>query len=226
MRFFRRRNPDPSIQSYLDASNRRIDKKRALQSSTIVVLDAEATGLRVNADRILSLATLEIENSEIDVSSARSWLVRRGDAPLNEAVHIHGILPSDSEAGVEESQVLRELLPILEGRIIVGHHIRFDLMLLNDAARRHLGIRLKNQCVDTAFLAMQELVAFHKTGYGNQPLPTLEEVCSQLDVTMIDRHTAIGDTFTTAEVFLLLVARMRKRFGRLVRYGDLPLARL
>ncbi|MGH8021321.1 MAG: hypothetical protein ACREIA_24175 [Opitutaceae bacterium] len=80
---------------------------------------------------------------------------------------------------------------------------------------------LRNPLVDTARLAMAELEAFRKTAYPGQRPPSLDEVCSSLGLPMHDRHTASGDTFTTAQVFLLLAARARRRLGRPLRLKDL-----
>lgn len=217
------RKREPLVEEYLSACRHRPAKNVDVADNTVIVLDGETTGFDLVKDRLLSLATLEIARREIHVSRMRSWLVFQERAEFNEAVSVHGILPSETAHGQPEAEVIRELLPVIGGNLLVGHHIRFDVTMLQTIARRHLGLRLRNRVLDTATFAMRELAPFHRTGYPNQRPPSLEEVCAHLDLPMMDRHTAAGDTFTTAEVFLLLCARMRRRLGRPLQFRDLPL---
>jgi DNA polymerase-3 subunit epsilon len=217
------RKREPVVAEYLEACRHRPSRNVDVADNTVIVLDGETTGFDLVNDRLLSLATLEIKRREIHVSRMHSWLVYQETATLNEAVRVHGILPAETAQGRPEAAVIRELLPVIGGHLLVGHHIRFDYSILQAIARRHLGIRLRNRVLDTAVLAMRELAPFHRTGYPNQRPPSLEEVCAHLDVPMMERHTASGDTFTTAEIFLLLCARMRRRLGRPLQFRDLPL---
>ncbi len=220
-----KRKLDPVAERYLAACRERVGREVDVADLRVVALDAETTGFSVSADRVLSLASIEVRHREIRVGTARSWLVYQESSPVNEAMTVHGILPSQTANGQPEREVMGELLGTLGGSLVVGHHIGFDVAMLGAATRRHFGIGFKNRILDTALLAMQELSAFHRTGYANQPPPSLEDVCSALDVPMMDRHTATGDAFTTAVVFLTLCARLRRRLGRPVRCRDLPLRR-
>jgi len=226
MRWYRSKVPkDPVAEAYLNENRQRPKPDVRISDNTIVVLDAETTGLDIETDRLLSLATVEICHDEIQINSMREWLIYQPNAKWNKAVEVHGILPSETAQGRPESEVLREVLPLFKNHLIVGHHIAFDAAMLNRAAKRHLDIELKNRVIDTAQLAMQELSAFRRTGYPNQRPPSLDEVCVQLGVETMDRHTAYGDAFTTAEVFLVLCARMRQRLGRSIQLRDLPVVK-
>lgn len=214
----------PVAEIYLATNRCRISRKTELSGVRATVLDCETTGFRVGTDRLLSIALGEVRGLEFQVSSMQSWLVRQKPLPENDSFKIHGILPCDTAAARAEKDVLQELLPLLGGDLLIGHHIWFDAAMLNEAMKRHFQIRLKNPLVDTASLAMNVLDAFRPSGYGNQRAPTLDEVCAHLGIAMVDRHTAAGDTFTTAEVFLTLVARLKKALNRPLRVGDLPIS--
>jgi DNA polymerase-3 subunit epsilon len=95
--------------------------------------------------------------------------------------------------------------------------------MLNAALKRHFHISLRNPVLDTARLAMSAVEAFARTGYPGQREPTLDEVCVQCGISPLDRHTAEGDTFTTATLFLALCARRQRQLGRPLRANDLPL---
>ncbi|PTY08147.1 hypothetical protein DB347_00745 [Opitutaceae bacterium EW11] len=211
------------VQAYVDATPKRIGGKRPVEDLHFLVIDAETTGFNVQTDKILSIAAIHTEHGQILLGRSKSWLVFQDHVAVNEAVRVHGILPSDTKNGQPESQVMEELLPELHGTILVGHHVGFDAALLDVALYRRFGIHLRNPILDTASLAMQAIDAFARTGYANQRPPSLDEVCAHCGIAMMDRHTAAGDAYTTAELFLLLCARLRQRKKRAIVAGDLPL---
>lgn len=224
---FFRKEPDPIIAAYKEGKSRtRPSSRTPVGELKIVVLDAETTGLIVERDRLLSVAAAEVENWRMPMARMRSWLVYQSQASANDAVTIHGITPADTARGDPEKQVLGELMHMLSGAVIVGHHIGFDAAMLDIAMRRHFRTRLHNPLIDTALLAMGEIEAFRRTGYANQRPPGLEELCTHCGIPMMERHTAEGDVFTTAELFLVLCARRRKRLGRALEWRDLPTMRL
>jgi DNA polymerase III subunit epsilon len=226
MKWLRRTAHPPVVSAYLAAQRRSPGGQTPLGEVPWLVLDAETTGFQRGRDRVLSLAVLPLEGNRLELARMREWLVYQEIPAPTEATAVHGILPEEIRTGRPEREVLEELLPLLEGRILVGHHVRFDAGMLDEMLRRHFGVRLRNEMVDTAELAVRHLAAFHRTGYANQRPPSLEEVCAQLQIEMMERHTAAGDTFTTAEVFLLLTGRMRQRFARFPLLRDLPRLRL
>ena len=219
--WFRRTPLPPFVADYQRATPRRIERKQSWTDVTFTVLDAETTGFRPGQDRILSIGLVPIRQGNIDVAGRRTWLVQQTDAPSNEAVKIHGISPAESAAGIPESQVLTELLHVLSGTVIVGHHIGFDVQMINASLTKHFRTKLRNPLLDTATLAGRHLDAFQKTGYANQRPPTLEEVCSHANLPIMGRHTASGDAFTTAQFFLWLCSRFQMRHRRGLLAGDL-----
>lgn len=221
MKWLFRKPREPVVQEYLDAGRLRPAKGDLLAECRLIVLDAETSGFAVGTDRLLSVAVIEVSRGEILVGSAKQWFVYQPDADANDAVSVHGILPSKSAAGTPERTVLEELLSQVGPSVIVGHHVGFDVGMLDYALEKHFRVRLHNHVVDTAVLAMHELEAFRKTGYPNQRPPSLDDVCSQLGIPSVERHTAMGDAFTTAEIFLIMCGRMRQRLGRPLKIRDL-----
>ena len=212
----------PVVQAYQNGTPRRIPGKTPITDLLFIVLDSETTGFNTANDRILSLAIAELRSGRLHIARSTSWLFRQ-DRPVTQAVTVHGILPSDTAFGQPEHEVLLELLPRLQGAVIVGHHVGFDLAMLNAALKRHSKISLRNHVLDTARFAMSAVEAFARTGYPGQREPTLDEVCAQCGLTPIDRHTAEGDAFTTATLFLAMCARRQRQLGRPLRASDLPL---
>ena len=221
--FWRRKTPLPAIvDAYRDGTPRRIPGKTPLADLLFIVLDCETTGFNSTQDRILSLAIAELRSGRLHIARSASWIFVQ-DQPMTDAVTVHGIMPSDTALGQPEQDILLELLPRLHGAIIVGHHIGFDIAMINAAMKRHFKTNLCNQVLDTARFAMSAVEAFARTGYPGQREPTLDEVCAQCGIAPVDRHTAEGDTFTTATLFLAMCARRQRQLGRPLRASDLPL---
>lgn len=223
--FFHKPKFPPVYQRYREAAKAKLPAKMPLDQVRFVVLDTETSGLKVGTDRILSLALFEVITERIYVAGSRKWIVCQPTACLNQATAVHGILPSEIRQGTPEQKILEELLPLLSGAVIVGHHVRFDAAMINDMMLRQMKAGFCNCVVDTARLAMRELIPFHQTGYANQRPPSMEEVCAQLDLPPIARHTAEGDAFVTAEIFLSLCGRIRRRLTRPLQVRDLPIIR-
>src|SRR5690554_5771091 len=108
MNIWPRRKLDAVPQAYRDA--RRPRRMELLDEQTLIVLDAETSGFRIETDRVLSLAALRIERGQTLIGSLRHWLVYQDKAAFNDAVAVHGILPSQTAEGRPEDEVIRELL--------------------------------------------------------------------------------------------------------------------
>jgi DNA polymerase-3 subunit epsilon len=119
----------------------------------------------------------------------------------------------ETREGLEEPEALRLFLEYLGDGVIVGHHIGHDVETFNAGYERHFGFRMSNRSLDTmdltlhlerdgAFIGREQIRSF-----------TLDALCTLFNVIPHDRHTAPGDAFITAQVFLRLL-RLAARFGR------------
>lgn len=219
--FLSKPHENPVVRAYVEGTPRCYSRKTLLDDLRFVVLDTETSGFRVGKDVLLSLGTLTVTGRDLHLDSLREWLIYQPEAQITEAVNIHGILPSETAGGRPEREVLEELLPLITGAVLVGHHVGFDIAMLNAALHKHFHVRLRNPLLDTGIMAMDSLEAFARTGYANQRPPSLDELCAHCAIQAVERHRASGDAFTTAELFLFMYARLRKNLGRLVRVSDL-----
>jgi len=111
------------------------------------------------------------------------------------------------------------LLDYLQNSVIVGHHIGFDFAVLNRAFQEHLGGQLRNQTLDTNYLAKRIHSPFYKTSIDQNLNFSLDALCKQYHVPVHDRHTASGDALITALLFLKLMGQLERKG---VKYlGDL-----
>ena len=186
-------------------------RKTSIEELRLVVLDTEATGMDPQKDRMLSVSAVRVARREVYVGDTLELLVAQPDFVRNESIQIHGILPGESkETGEAEAEVIRQVVEFLGNRVIVGHHIGFDIRLINEGlARLGLGT-LKNRWLDTKQLAIKVEHLFPNPYLRGEDY-TLDALCNRYNVRPRYRHTASGDTFITAVLLLKLLAKLEKR---------------
>ena len=180
-------------------------------SIRFVVLDSETTGLDPRRDRLITIGAVAVQNGEIRLDDCFEVMLEL--AYNSSSVTIHGITRDESRGGLDEPEALSAFLEYLRDGVIVGHHIGHDIQMLNAASERSFGFTLRNQYLDTMDLTL----ALEKEGaLTGRTLPTgftLDALCEMFGVVPHDRHTAGGDAFITAQIFLRLLLAAR-RAGR------------
>lgn len=168
-----------------------------------VALDTETTGLDARRDRIITIGAVAVIDGEIRLDDCFEVLLPI--AYNNSSVTVHGITRDESQSGTDEEVALAEFVRWLGDAVIVGHHIGHDITALSFATERHFGAPLTNRSVDTMDLTLH----LEQTGiFGDLAVPpgfTLDSLCDMFGVIAHDRHTAGGDAFITAQVFLRLL---------------------
>lgn len=164
--------------------------------SYYIVLDTETTGLDVRKSQILSIGVVKIENQEILLQETKEWFLPT-NFELNESVSIHGILPN-KENTTTEINILEEFLSFISNATLIGHHIDFDLEIINHLLKNNNLKNLKNKCIDTS-----EMYKKWKHWPSEQNI-SLDDLLHQLQIKPIGRHTALGDAFSTALAYLKL----------------------
>ena len=183
-------------ETYLTYFDENQDKKKRF-----VVFDCETTGLDYRTDRILSIGAVAIENNQIIVSDFMEVFLLQ-DVFNAESVPIHGILKEGKEEKIVEAEAIIRFLDFIKDATLVGHHVDFDIEMINQGlARLEVG-KLKNQAMDTD-------VMYQKLKYlPQEQQSSLDELCDIYKIRKSDRHTASGDAFITALLFLKLKKKL------------------
>ena len=176
-----------------------------------VVLDSETTGLNPRTDRIITIGAVAVHDGDIVLDDSFDALLQI--ARNTSAVTVHGITRDETQGGMDEREALERFLDYLQDGVIVGHHIGHDITALNVAYERHWGFELSNRSLDTMDLTLhlERSGAFAERERIREF--TLDSLCDMFGVIPHDRHTAGGDAFITAQVFLRLL-RLASRHGR------------
>jgi DNA polymerase III subunit epsilon len=168
-----------------------------LRKLTYVVFDTETTGLDpAGGDEIVQLGAVRIVNGRILQGEVVDQLVDPRRTIPDEAVAVHGI----TGKMVAGQPTVEELLPhfhrFTEGAVLVAHNAAFDMRCLQ-LKEVQSGVRFDNPVLDT--LILSSVVHPHQEGHS------LEGIASRLNLTVVGRHTALGDALVTAEILLKLI---------------------
>ena len=170
-----------------------------------IVLDTETTGLNTKKDVILSIGAVAVSESRLKVNdSFEIYLNQPHYKP--ETAAIHGILKEGKMETVEPERGLKLFLEYIKGDFIVAHHAAFDLEMLNRALEKENLPPLKNKVIDTGNL-------YRKLPLSKSQHISLDELAEKFAVPLQDRHTASGDAYITAIIFLKILSRLRSKSG-------------
>lgn len=153
-------------------------------------IDFETASYRSDSPCQVAVAIID-EGRQID---GRKWLIRPKSLYFaDRCIAVHGIRPRDVLDQPEWDHVWKELLPIIEGHILIAHNAMFDMAVLASTLIAY-GIacpRIEFQC--TRLIARRCWPG--RTGYGLKP------TADALGI-MFNHHDALEDARACAEVAL------------------------
>lgn len=186
-----------------------------VESERFVVLDTETTGFDYTNDRILCIGAIILQNGTISVQDSFEHYIDQEHFDKS-SVQIHGIIRSDVLDHKSEPEVLKLFLDYLGDSVIVAHHTKFDVTMINTALERNGLSKLTNKSLDTAILYKRTLIKSnllqHKDHY------TLDDLADKFDISKKDRHTAIGDAYITAIAFLKILKKIKEKHHEIMLY--------
>src|SRR5690606_38630057 len=191
---------------YLDGFEKGLPKNVA--GKTFVVLDTETTGFDLEQDRILSLGALKLVQGSVVVKNSLEIFVEQEHYNVQSA-KIHGIRKKGIQHRVSELEMLKEFLAYAGMHVLVGHHIMFDVNMINAALGRNGLPKLRNRTLDTALLYKRTLLVssvLHK-----KEKYSLDDLADKFGISKKDRHTALGDALITAIAFIRILGKLAPR---------------
>jgi DNA polymerase-3 subunit epsilon len=181
-------------------STRALDE-RLLSELAYTVFDTETTGLNPSeGDEIIQIGATRIVGGKLRRQECFEQLVDpQRDIPAA-GIPIHGIQPEMVRGQPTIDTVLPAFHAFAQDTVLVAHNAAFDMRFLQLKEVR-TGVRFEQPVLDTLLLSA--------VAHPNQESHGLEAIAERLDVTVMGRHTALGDAMVTAEVFLKLIALLQ-----------------
>lgn len=165
-------------------------------------LDLETTGLDVRRDRIVQIGAVALKGDKIVEAPRIDQLISPGVAIPTKATEIMGLGDADVADAPTFSAFIDTLREAIAGRVVIGHHIAFDLAVIRYEAAR-IGVPwIEPPALDIAHL----MSALRPT----LPDFSLEAVTGYLGVTIENRHSALGDGLAVAEAFARMLPLLRQ----------------
>ena len=170
------------------------------KSSRFVVLSTETSGLSPTKDVILSIGAFAVVNDSILIGDSFEAILLQ-----YKFFHDNGLL---NEFMVEskmkklpEAEAIQSLIEFIGNSVIVGHHVDFDVEIINQALERMECGRLKNEALDIDVMHRKLLDI-------NDKQFSLDELSKIYNVPLSDRNSAAEDAYKTALLFLKLKSRL------------------
>ena len=174
----------------------RFEKK----SNRFVVLSTETTGLSLEKDVILSFGSFSIIDNSIVIGDSFETVIAQ-----YKFFHENGI---SNEFTIEtkmkkmgEAEAIQSLVEFIGNSVLVGHHIDFDVEMINAALERLGCGRLKNEALDIDVMHRKLLDINNKQF-------SLEELCDIYKLPKSDRNSSSEDAYKIALLFLKLKSRL------------------
>jgi len=179
-------------------NSRRLD---LLSELDYTVVDLETTGFNLPPlDRIIEIGAVRIKNFEVvDEFSLLVNPMKSIPPIVTEVTHITN---EDVKKGVKVGKALKEFFKFSTNSIIVAYNVSFDYQFITEASRYSMGYIPKENTL-CAFELSKKLLYFLER-YD------LDFVCEYLNITIENRHRALGDAKATAKLFLILLDILKK----------------
>lgn len=177
-------------------SHHALDEQR-LVDLAYTVFDTETTGLDpAGGDQIIQIGATRLVNGKLLKGESFDQLVNPQMLIPAAGIPIHGITQEMVKGKPTIDAVLPSFQAYARDTVLVAHNAAFDMRFLQ-LQEASTGVRFDQPVLDTLLLSA--------VVHPQQESHRLEAIAERFDVTVIGRHTALGDAMVTAEVFQKMI---------------------
>ncbi|OXA88359.1 3'-5' exonuclease [Flavobacterium hercynium] len=165
-----------------------------------IVLSTETSGLNPDKDVILSLGAFAVIDDGIEIKDNFESLLLQYKFLKDNGLSNEFIIESKM-AKMEEHDAIEAFIKYIGNAVLVGHHINFDIEMLNSALERLDCGRLKNEALDVDMM-------YRKLTDINDKQFSLDELCDIYKIPKSDHNSSSEEAYKIALLFLKLKSRL------------------
>lgn len=168
-----------------------------IERGNVVVFDVESTGVNTTEDEIIQIAGIKINKYGEVLDEFERKL--RPNRSVGQSEMVHGF--SDEylkENGEDSTEVLIEFLDFIEGAIVIGHNVSYDISILTSQLER-LNLPRPN------FLDYYDTLDISRRFYPNLVNHKLETLGEKFQSEIKSDHDAMNDILCTKDVLISMI---------------------
>lgn len=170
-----------------------------------VVVDVETSGLNLMEDRLISIGAVAVVNGKVVLGDSFYVVLQQATVSDKPNILLHGIGAAAQAEGKPAADALLDFLEYLGRDPLVAFHVTFDRTMIQRALRQFLGLNLRHDWADLAYLMPAlnpALAARHRS---------LDDWLGHFDIHNDARHNALADALVTAQLLQIGFAQCATR---------------
>lgn len=190
----------PPVSRHAPRRPPRAVRSKSWRDADFAALDFETTGLDRDRDAIVSFGVVPVRNGRVIVGESVHELVKPHVPSSAESMRVHGILPTDLTDARPLSEAAESLSRALSGRFLLTWFASVEIGFL----QRLFGRRRSwvHRTVDVRQMVIE------LEGMDQDVRQSLSSAAEHYGVPVANPHEALDDAMVTAQLFLVVAARL------------------
>lgn len=182
-----------------------------IEDAVFSVVDTETTGLDLTKARVINIAAVKVQNFKI-IDFYNTFINPEMVIPP-ESIKWHNITDEMVQDKPKVEEILPDFMKFVGTSVLVGHHVNFDIKMINKELNSCFGCQLHNQWLDTMLIYSRAIIK-------KEDHLTLDHLFDVYNVKCNGRHTALGDALATAEVFTKMIFQANEHYSTIRELVD------
>ena len=174
------------------------------KSDQIIAFSIETSGMDPDKDVIVSFGGFKIQDNSILIGKSFEKIVVQDNQSEIDTLFNTPITGAVNNR-LTEKEAIEQFIDYIGNSILVGHHIDFQVEMINEALEKQDCGRLKNLTFDIG-------VIYNKINEINDKKFTLDELCNLHKIPRNDRNSSSEDGYRIGLLFLKLKNKMDFNF--------------